>query len=404
MLHLKGEVPRGGSTVLLQYQNPRPFGQFKKMRLIDILGKSKEDTSVFAIAASVKGFLQHSFRLRRLFLEDVTVENVAKRLNNHMANVQDTFSLMRQKPSLGYDSERSKFFVKLSPGTMLATEGSRLLLNLMGFSTAQVKELPKGLFGITNEKMEGEVTVWGEEACPPHMIVTDLFYSLETCTDIDESVLTNLGEGNFELAFHRELPERDQVAQTEMREVDSSSQLAQEIAGLLRELEIKIGLFPGIMAVEEFGEGLAFYVQTKQSPSLQVNLTFNGALAQVMNTPRFHSMRLDPGENPRSVGNRKGEFVTGKIKKLEANLLEKLYPLLLRSEGAGGAVSSLSYVEGKGAIDSLAYITVEGEIVGTPVAVGEFDSSVQIRFYRRDLSELIFPQDTIILAHFRLLA
>ncbi len=403
MLHLKGEISRGDHHVLLHYQNPRPFGEWKTMKLVDILAKTKEDASLIAVSCQLTGHIQHNFGLRRLFRPDVTVDTLANRLVTHMSKAQDTFSLASLKPTLAYDgSGDNRFVVKLPPQTVLVTEGNGFFFHLIGFSPEQVQSYPKGLYGLGNNTDE-EVTIRAEEACPPRMVLTDLFFSLDSCAHLEESQLEAQGEGNFDLAFLREMDGREAMSQAQLLQVDSPSHLAQEISKLLRQIEAKLGLFPGILAVQVAGEALTFFVRTERTVDMTVGLTFNDSLAKILGTTKAHTMKLWAGENPPSSGIRKGEFVTGAVQKIETNLLERLFPLLLRgSSGLRG--SSLSYVAGEGAVAALAYITGDGEVIGVPVPVGEFDSSVEIAFYRRDLTELSFSEDTVVLAHFRLLA
>ncbi len=400
MLHLRGTVSEGDNRVRLRYQNPRPFGQPRRMKLVDLLGKSVEDPSVFVITCSLRGHLQHSFQLRRALEADVTVEKLAKRFGQHMAKVQDTFSVLDQKPTLGYDArESNSFFVRLPPATILVMEAKAMFFNLLGFAPDQIKAYPKGLVGLGNEGDE-VVTVVAREPCPPNLLTRDLFYTLESCEDLDEEEYERLGEGNFELAFHRELPEKEVFSQCRVQGVDSPSQLAQVLRPLLRDVETQLGLFPGILVVEEVDKALSFFVRTAQAPTVEVTLVFNDALARVMNTARAHSLKLRTAENPPGTGTKKGQFVTGEVRKIVTNVLETLYPLLLRTSGQ----QAMSFAAGSGPIATLAYITGDGEIIANPVWLGEYDSCVEIRFYRRDLTELRFAQDTDILAHFKLLA
>ncbi len=400
MLHLRGTVTEGDNRVRLRYQNPRPFGEQRRMKLIDLLGKNVEDPSVFVITCSLRGHLQHSFQLRKVLDAEVTVEKLAKRFGQHMSRAQDTFSILDKKPTLGYDArDTNTFFVRLPPATILVMEAKAIFFNLLGFAPDQIKRYPKGLVGLGNEGGE-LITIFAREPCPLNLLVSDLFYSLESCEDLDEEEYEGLGEGNFELAFHSELPEQEVFSQCRVHGVDSPSQLAQVIRPLLRDVEGKLGLFPGILVVEEVDNALSFFVRTAQAPPVEVTLVFNDALARVMNTGRAHSLRLRAAENPPGSGAKKGQFVTGEVRKIVTNVLESLYPLLLRTTGQ----QAMSFAAGSGPIATLAYVTGDGEIIANPVELGEYDSCVEIRFYRRDLTELRFAQDTDILAHFKLLA
>ena len=266
MLHLRGTVTEGDNRVRLRYQNPRPFGEQRRMKLIDLLGKNVEDPSVFVITCSLRGHLQHSFQLRKVLDAEVTVEKLAKRFGQHMSRAQDTFSILDKKPTLGYDArDTNTFFVRLPPATILVMEAKAIFFNLLGFAPDQIKRYPKGLVGLGNEGGE-LITIFAREPCPPNLLVSDLFYSLESCEDLDEEEYEGLGEGNFELAFHSELPEQEVFSQCRVQGVDSPSQLAQVIRPLLRDVEGKLGLFPGILVVEEVDNALSFFVRTAQAP------------------------------------------------------------------------------------------------------------------------------------------
>ena len=394
MYHLRGEGGKGDNRVLFPYGNINPFSKGQSAKLVDLLIRPVEDPYNISLQASATGIVGGPCVLKGLFEEEFTVEKLVKKIVFQIGRSRRKWKPFKNKPGLTFRKQEQKFVLTLPPQSRAVVKESALLFGLLGFGPEQnVTELGEDVYGIVNMTDE-KMVISAQEEMPEGAIVKDLNMMIETASSFEQRHWDANPDGNFNLFFQRDMRDVEFPLITKKLEnlegIDQVVTLWRKMLGTLVE---QLDLEQNSFLVKKIDQKIEIGLLPSIPTDFKLKLVLNEAFSRLLNANSVINFDFSDVEEDSS-----GEKIyVGPLQEIAQNLLDKMVPLLI----CNSTITAGSYITGVGPAGTLAFISADGEIFPQPVPLDELSGTLEMSFYRRDLTPLLFETDVEMIAHLK---